>query len=128
MDCDVCDCADEKEKNKMVYSKSEIVDNVARCCRVRLNVVEKVFAEIEYFIMERLSDADGSNDVVLKLFDGMSLSASFVPEKEKLNNLTGETITTTSKIAIKANVTKTYKNKVSEYAKHKNDMLDASSL
>lgn len=128
MDCSVCDCADEEGKNKVVYSKSDIIDNVARCCRVRLNVVEKVLAELEYFIMERLSDADSSNDVSLKLFEGISLDASFVPEKEKLNNLTGETITTTSKVSVKANVTKTYKNKVTEYAKHKNDMLDASSL
>lgn len=96
------------EKNKTVYTKAQIIKMVARSARIRKSLVKRVYEELENEIVNLLSTATKDNDVSLRLFEGISIDSEFLPAKEKVNNLTGKTITTLEKIKAKANITRYY--------------------
>ena len=52
-------------------------------------------------------------NISVRLFEGIVLNGVYVPSHEKVNNLTGETIVTKSKIVPKAHITRTYCDKIS---------------
>lgn len=106
-------------KRKETYTRSKIIKNVARSCRTRLSLVEKIYDELENQIMDMLSDANEHKDVCVNLFDGISIKAEHLPERDKLNNLTGERIIAQSAIKIKPKATRNYKEKITAYAKEK---------
>lgn len=103
------------EKNKTVYTKADIIKMVARHSRVRKSLVRKIYETLEHEIMRLLAEANENEDVTLRLFEGISIDSEFLPAKEKVNNLTGETITTHEKIKAKANITRYYCDKLSNY-------------
>lgn len=96
------------DKNKTVYTKAQIIKMVARYARIRTNLVKKVYEGLENEIVRLLATATKDNDISLRLFEGISIDSEFLPPKEKVNNLTGETITTLEKIKAKANITRYY--------------------
>lgn len=101
--------------NKTVYTKAKIIKMVARRARIRKSLVQKVYLALEHEIMRLLAEANEDKGVALRLFEGISIDSEFLPKKEKLNNLTGETITTQEKIKAKANITRYYCDKLSHY-------------
>lgn len=103
------------KKNKSVYTKAQIIKLVARKARIRRSLVKKIYVALEEEIMRLLADANDDNGVSLRLFEGISIDSEFLPEKEKLNNLTGEKIITHKKIKAKANITRYYCDKLSNY-------------
>lgn len=103
------------EKNKIVYTKAKIIKMVARRARIRKTLVKKMYLALEEEIMRMLAEADENDDVSLRLFEGISIDSEFLPKKEKLNNLTGETIITQEKVKAKANITRYYCDKLSHY-------------
>lgn len=105
----------ENNKTKITYTKAEIIKRVAKSIKVRRSLVKKVYNGVEEEITKLLASANNNEDISLRLFDGLSIDSKFLPEKEKVNNLTGETITTLEKIRAKANITKHYCNKLSNY-------------
>ena len=96
------------EKNKTVYTKAQIIKMVARSARIRKSLVKRVYEELENEIVNLLSTATKDNDVSLRLFEGISIDGELLPAKEKVNNLTGQTIITLEKIKAKANITRYY--------------------
>lgn len=102
-------------ENKIVYTKARIIKMVARRARIRKSLVQKIYLALEHEIMRLLAEADEDKGVTLRLFEGISIDSEFLPQKEKLNNLTGETITTQEKIKAKANITRYYCDKLSHY-------------
>lgn len=103
------------EKNKIVYTKAKIIKMVAHRARIRKSLVKKIYLALEEEIMKLLAEANENDDILLRLFEGISIDSEFLPQKEKLNNLTGETIITQEKIKAKANITRYYCEKLSSY-------------
>lgn len=58
---------------------------------------------IENIVYDNLKKANKDESIVIALFKGMNIEGSYVPSKNKVSNLTGETIVTSSKIKPKAN-------------------------
>lgn len=102
-------------KNKIVYTKAKIIKMVAHRARIRKSLVKKIYLALEEEIMKLLAEANENDDILLRLFEGISIDSEFLPQKEKLNNLTGETIITQEKIKAKANITRYYCEKLSSY-------------
>lgn len=96
------------DKPKTVYTKAQIIKMVARSIRLRKSLVEDVFDGIEQEIAKLLASANEGSDVSLRLFEGITIDSEFIPPKEKVNNLTGDKITTLAKIKAKANITRHY--------------------
>ena len=72
------------------------------------SVIKDVYNLLEDTIFESLSSVDKKRDVCMKLFEGISLDGTYMPEKTKKNNLTDEIIFVESKIKPKFNITRSY--------------------
>ena len=101
-----------QEKVKNTYTKDILIKNIAEKCNKDVNTVRTVYNTLENTIAKLLSSANENTDVTIRLFEGISIDSTFVPEKTKINNLTGKVITSTSKIKPKANITRYYRDKI----------------
>jgi nucleoid DNA-binding protein len=72
------------------------------------SVIKSVYELLEEIIFNYLSSVDKKQDVCIRLFEGISLDGTYVSEKTKKNNLTGEVNLVESKIKPKFNITRSY--------------------
>ena len=100
-------------KTKTTYTKDMLIKNIADTSCKNIGTVRAIYNALEASIEEYLSSATPDTDVSIRLFEGITIDSTFIPEKTKVNNLTGNVITTTSKIKPKANVTRYYCEKLS---------------
>lgn len=128
----------QEEVNNLIYNKEMLIRQIAEECgkkfanvrpdkedwqleRFRdneeLSIVRGIYNIFEDIITKILSTTSPTNYITLKLFEGISIDSEFIPEKEKVNNLTGKKITTTNKIKAKANITRNYCEKLYAYSK-----------
>lgn len=89
-----------------VVSKKKLVKSIRNSHSKR--VIKDVYDVLEDIIFNTLSSVDKEQDICIKLFEGISLDGTYVPEKTKKNNLTGETNLVHSKIKPKFNITRSY--------------------
>lgn len=106
-----------QNKNKSVFTKDMLIKSVSEDCNKTINTVRLVYNSLEDKIIELLASVDPNTDVSVRMFEGISLSSFYVPEKIKVNNLTGETILSKSKVKAKANITRNYCDKLTNYNK-----------
>ena len=105
----------DSERNKITYTKNMLVRKISEKCRISVKNVSDVYDTLESLIFDILSSADLNTETSIRLFEGISLESTFTPEKTKVNNLTGETIVTSSKIKPKANITRNYREKLTNH-------------
>ena len=72
------------------------------------SVVKDVYNSLENVIFGSLSSASEERDVCVRLFEGVSIDCTYVPEGTRRNNLTGGMTFVESKIKPKFNITRTY--------------------
>lgn len=106
-----------QEKNKITYTKDKLIKKIAENCNRDIHTVRTIYNMLENMMTELLSAATPNTDISIRLFEGITLDSTFVPEKTKINNLTGKVITATSKIKPKANITRNYRDKLTTYNK-----------
>lgn len=106
-----------KEKNKVTYTKDKLIRKITENCNRDIHTVRTIYNSLEDMIAELLSSASPDTDISVRLFEGITLDSTFIPEKTKINNLTGKVITTISKIKPKANITRNYRDKLTSYNK-----------
>ena len=103
------------QKTKTVYTKAQLIKRIAQNVRVRHTLVEKIYNGLEDEIKFLLASADENNDISLRLFEGFTIDSEYLSPHEKMNNLTGETITTLAKIKPRAKFTRYYSQKLIDY-------------
>lgn len=101
-----------QDKNKVTYTKEMIIKNIAHLCDMDIKTVKEVYNTLEKEIASLLSYANPERDISIRLFEGMTINSTYIPEKKKLNNLTGEEIISASKIKPKVNITRYYCDKI----------------
>ena len=72
------------------------------------SVIKDVYGLLENVVFHSLASVDKKQDVCIRLFEGVSLDGTYVHEKTKKNNLTGEVSIVESKIKPKFNITRSY--------------------
>lgn len=72
------------------------------------SVIKDIYSLLEEIIFNYLSSVDKKQDVCIRLFEGVSLDGTYISEKTKKNNLTGEVGLVESKIKPKFNITRSY--------------------
>lgn len=102
------------ETNIKKITRENLVRMVADKTLLSTNIVKDVYDTLENLVLENVKSTDEENNIVIKLFDGLTINSVYQPEKTKLNNLTGEVITTKGKIKPKATFTRSYCNKLCE--------------
>lgn len=108
---------ENQNKTKLTYTKEMLIKRLSKECRTDIGTVRNIYNALENDLVNILSDADLDTDISVRLFEGIAINSTYVPEKEKINNLTGESIVTKSKIKPKANITRYYCNKLTNYNK-----------
>lgn len=106
-----------QKKNKNTYTKDMLIRRISDICGKDMGTIRTVYNTLEETVANLLSSAKFDTDVSIRLFEGITLDSTYIPEKTKVNNLTGKVITATSKIKPKANITRTYRNKLTEHNK-----------
>ena len=106
-----------QKKNKNTYTKDMLIRRISDICGKDMSTIRTVYNTLEETVANLLSSANPNIDVSIRLFEGITIDSTYIPEKTKVNNLTGKVITATSKIKPKANITRTYRNKLTEHNK-----------
>lgn len=78
------------------------------------SAIKYIYSLLEEIIFNSLSSVDKKQDVCIRLFEGISLDGTYVSEKTKKNNLTGEVSFVESKIKPKFNITRSYCEKLND--------------
>lgn len=77
-------------------------------------VIKNVYNTLERLLFKSLSSVDKKHNVTIRMFEGITLDGSYIPEKTKKNNLTGEVSLVHSKIKPKFNITRSYSEKLND--------------
>lgn len=91
-----------------VITKENLIRDIAKQANNNISDIKLVYNALESFIFDTLSSVNANEDVCIRLFEGISLDGTYIPEKTKKNNLTGETHLVQSKIKPKFNITRSY--------------------
>lgn len=99
-------------KEKIIITKENLIKDVAKQTNKHINDIRDVYNTFEKTIFDILSSVDVNGDITIKLFEGISLDGTYVSEKTKKNNLTGELSFVKGKIKPKFNITRSYREKL----------------
>lgn len=91
-----------------VIKKENLIREIAKQTNNNISDVKSIYNALENFIFNALSFVNENEDVCIKLFEGISLDGTYIPEKIKRNNLTSEVTLVESKIKPKFNITRSY--------------------
>ena len=94
------------EQNKV--TKENLIKMIAKQNDKSISDTKDFYNTLENIIFNTLSSVNKEQDVCIKLFEGISLDGTYIGEKTKKNNLTGEVNLVPSKIKPKFNITRTY--------------------
>jgi len=98
----------KEKKATKITNKEQLIRAIADTTNTRVEVVKGIYNSLENKIKILLSETTLTQDVTIRLFEGISIDSKYIPEKEKINNLNHQKIITTSKIKPKANITRSY--------------------
>lgn len=107
----------KNDRNNVTHTKSMIVRKVANECGVDAKTVRGFYSALERYVSDALSSADDNADVVVRLFEGVTLNGTYHPEEAKVNNLTGENIVVPGRIAPRAHITRNYRDKINGWSR-----------
>lgn len=89
-----------------IISKKKLIKSI-RNSHTR-TVIKDVYNMLEDSIFNILCSVSNEQDICIKLFEGVTLDGTFISEKTKKNNLTGQVNLVESKIKPKFNITRSY--------------------
>jgi nucleoid DNA-binding protein len=95
-------------KNQIRFTKENLIKDISKQTNKNISDVKEIYNELENLVFDILSSVNENKDVDIRLFEGISLDGTYVPAKEKKNNLTGKTSFVESKIKPKFNITRSY--------------------
>lgn len=93
---------------KVTKTKESLIKEIAKQTNTTILDIKNFYDTFEKVIFDNLSSVDESQDICIKLFEGISLDGIYISEKTKKNNLTGQTTLVGSKIKPKFNITRSY--------------------
>lgn len=99
-------------KNQIRFTKENLIKDISKQTNNNISDVKEIYNALENLVFDILSSVDENKDVDIRLFEGISLDGTYVPAKEKKNNLTGKTSLVESKIKPKFNITRSYVEKL----------------
>lgn len=102
----------EMRDTNIVYTREKMIRKIAKMSKRDINTARSVYDAIEDAITEILLTVTSDHNVIIKLFNGFTLEGVYVPEKTKINNLTGKEIKVASKIKPKMNIARTFCEKI----------------
>lgn len=93
---------------EVVKTKEKIIKDIAKRTGSAICDIRNFYNALEDIIFDTLSLVEEEQNVCIRLFEGISLDGTYIPEKTKKNNLTGKVSFVRSKIKPKFNITRSY--------------------
>ena len=124
------------EKKKMGINKEVLIRRIANSDRFKnyeikntkltLELIREIYDELENQVVNCLSEVDETNDtdnpVVIRLFEGITLSSFYKPQKDVFLNFIKDEdniATIKGRVGVKANVTRYIKEKITKLREDK---------
>lgn len=101
-------------KEPIKFTKENLIKDIARQTNKNISDVKDIYNALEKDIFDILSSVNEDRNVCIRLFEGISLDGTYIPEQTKKNNLTGKTSFVESKIKPKFNITRSYCEKLND--------------
>lgn len=101
-------------KEAIRFTKENLIKDIAKQTNKNISDVKDIYNALEKNIFDILSSVNEDKDVNIRLFEGISLNGTYIPEIEKMNNLTGKASRIKSQIKPKCNITRSYYEKLNE--------------
>ena len=95
-------------KESIKITKDALIKDIAKQTNKSVSDIKDIYNTLEKTIFDILSSVNTNGDVSIRLFEGISLDGTYIPEKTKQNNLTGKLSLVKSKIKPKFNITRSY--------------------
>ena len=102
-------------KEKIKITKDSLIRDIAKQTNNNISDVKDIYNALESTIFDILSSVNINGDITIRLFEGISLDGTYIPEKTKTNNLTGKESFVQSKIKPKCNITRSYCEKLNSH-------------
>lgn len=103
----------------MNITKESIITAIAKSEKEDISTVRSIYSALEKKIFESLSSVtpenNSDNPISIKLFEGISIDGTYVPDKQKKLNFVSDSdkvITVKGGIKAKANITRNYQKKL----------------
>ena len=124
------------EKKKMGINKEVLIRRIANSDRFKnyeikntkltLELIREIYDELENQVVNCLSEVDETNDtdnpIVIRLFEGITLSSFYKPQKDVFLNFIKDEdniATIKGRVGVKANVTRYIKEKITKLREDK---------
>ena len=93
---------------KVIETKERLIKTIAKQTNKTINETKEFYNALEKTIFDILHSVNESQDMCIRLFEGISLNGVYIHGKEKKNNLTGKVSFVESKIKPKFDITRSY--------------------
>lgn len=100
--------------HKRKITKEKLINLIAKETNYDVDNVRQFYNALENLLFNSLLSVNKESDIEVKLFEGISLTGKYVPEKIKHNNLNNSNITVKGRIKPKFNITRCYHEKINE--------------
>lgn len=102
----------KKSKKSKTHNKESLIKKIADQTGQSIEVVRQIYNTLDTVVFNTLSSVTEEEDVKVKLFNGVTMTSTFVPSKNQMNNLTGQMIQTACKIRPKVTLSRDYKERL----------------
>lgn len=93
--------------------REQIIKRVAGKTRNEIALVRDIYNAVEESVIEAIVETEKcKEDTQIKLFNGLCIRSAFFPETKKRNNFTGEIETVKSRIRVKAEISRRFKENI----------------
>jgi sialic acid synthase SpsE len=96
----------------LIITQDDIIKNISETQGIESDIVRNIFKSAEKLIFNYLSSATPTDNISIKLLDGLSLECNYIPEREIH---TYDVIKCGAKIWTKPKVTRYYNRKLNGY-------------
>lgn len=96
----------------MIITQDDLIKSISAKEDINVATVRKIFKAAEKTIFDYLSSTTPTENTVIKIFDGLSLECSYIPEREIH---TYDDIKCDARIRVKPKVTRYYNRKLNKY-------------
>lgn len=96
----------------MIVTKQKLINQISKKEDINVETVRKIFNAAEDLIFDYLSSTTPSENVVVKILNGLSLTGKYIPEKEIS---TFDNLKCVERINVKPKITRHYNRKINRY-------------
>lgn len=104
----------KKSKKNSTHNRESLIKRIVQQTGRSEDVVRQIYNTLDTVVFDTLASATEDEDVKIKLFNGITMTSSFMPSKHQINNLTGKMIQTACKIRPKVTISRDYRSRMNQ--------------